>query len=598
MVSDVLEPLGSSPRGHRLHRHTRLPEPPANDTSNGTDTAKRVLLIEDDPDHAFLIRRYLISAFNNLDVVHASCLSDALKALHDECSVIVADMGLPDTRGMETVEMLHRAAPETPIVILSSNPSEETALEAVQSGAQDYLPKSELSAHTLRRSIRYALERQHIKKKLSKLAHYDTLTNLVNRSMFHESLSQAVRRSKRVPGYLALMFVDLDCFKEVNDSFGHGVGDRLLVEVARRLEASTRESDIVARLGGDEFAILLESVADYKEVTRIADRVLRNINAPINIASHPLDVRASIGITVADHGIDHTEKVIQRADAAMYQAKAAGRNQYCFFDKHLHKQQRARRRSERALRIAVEQEAFELHYQPQYSLRDGRIMGIEALLRWRRPDGGLVTPREFIHILEEDRLIGDVGRWMFSEACQAIKRWRELGPGVRIAVNISPVQFEDRSFVKGLMDICEKYAVEPSQLQLELTEDALMADIDQAKRAVYELTLLGFTLAIDDFGTGYSSLAYLRQFAVHTLKIDRAFVSGLPGEKVDEPIVTAIVALGACLGCAIVAEGVETQEHETVLKHLGCDAAQGYFYSPPLSEADLRALLAGRFSQN
>jgi diguanylate cyclase (GGDEF)-like protein len=543
-----------------------------------------ILVVEDNPDHAMLITRLLRKALGSVQILRATSVSEGLSVIgQTQCQLIIADLGLPDALGIEAVERLHRAAPRTPMIVLSGNADEQIAATTVQSGAEDYLLKDEISERTLRRAIRYAIERQHGKERLEKLALYDTLTNLINRNAFNEHLAKALQRASRQPGQLVLMFIDLDRFKDVNDFFGHAIGDLLLAEVGGRIKGSVRESDVVARLGGDEFGVILENVADEGEAAFVAQRLLESFGAPCRIQAHALDIRASIGITSATGANDTVEQIAQRADAAMYQAKEAGRSQYCFFNRALHQRQRLRRQSEKALRAAAETNAFELHYQPQYCLRTDRIIGAEALLRWRHPQQGLIAPVNFIRMLEEQKLIFDVGKWVLSSACKSVNLWQNQGWNLRLAINVSPMQFADQGFLEEVRRICHTHHVDPSALQFELTENALMADTVRSRAMLAQLKAMGLTVAIDDFGSGYSSLAYLRKFPVHTLKIDRAFVSGSDG--VDETIISAIAGLGHSLGFKVMGEGVETQDQANTLARLGCDSAQGFWKCEPVPEA-------------
>lgn len=554
-----------------------------------------ILLVEDNPDHALLVTRLIRKALGPVHVMSASRLEQGLSLVRQtHCQLIVADLGLPDTVGIEVVEVLHRACPHIPIIVLSGNSDEQVATKSVQSGAEDYLLKDEISERTLRRSIRYALERQSEKEKLAKLALYDSLTGLINRNAFNEHLGKALSRSNRQPGQLVLMFIDLDHFKDVNDSFGHGAGDLLLVEVGKRIKCSVRESDLVARLGGDEFGVILENVTNEEECSQIAERILETLATSLVIDAHSVAISASIGITSATGTADTVEQIIQRADAAMYQAKEAGRNQSRFFDKALHARQQMRRQCEKAIKEAVETQAFELHYQPQYCLQSHRIIGAEALLRWCHPQQGVIPSSQFIHALEEQRLISHVGKWTFSSACSSARIWKDFRWPLRLAINVSPVQFADPDFVKHIERACKSHNVEPSCFQFEVSESALMSNIIQYKDTLKPLKALGISIAVDGFGSGYLSLTHLRELPVSTVKIDPVFVRAERG--VDEPMVSAIVALGHSLGFEVVANGVETQDQADTLKRLGCNSAQGVWKCAPLRATELQKWLQQHFS--
>lgn len=423
------------------------------------------------------------------------------------------------------------------------------------------------------------------------LAHYDTLTLLPNRQLMSDRINHAVERARRQGQTLALMFIDLDQFKRINDSLGHGAGDRLLGIAAKRLLKCVRSSDTVARLGGDEFAILLEDVAEPADVERIAEKVLHELGVPIQLEGRDWFVGASIGISMFPKDGDNLGMLLKNADTAMYRAKNEGRNRLCFFDATMAEQAAKRLTLETTLRLALEKKDFMLQYQPQIDIGSGKIVGVEALLRWRR-DGELVPPAEFIPVAEEIGIIVPLGQWMIASACREILEVsRQLGYGLRLAVNISARELTSPSFIEDLRHIIERTGMPAHWLELEITESIAMQDIDQTATLLNAVSAMGVSIAIDDFGTGHSSLAYLKKLPVDYLKIDRTFVRDTPADIEDSAIVRTIITMSRTLGVRVIAEGVETEEQLDFLRKEGCDLAQGYYLSKPISIAVLREFL-------
>ncbi len=442
-------------------------------------------------------------------------------------------------------------------------------------------------------------ERKVFEQQLQHQAFHDPLTGLPNRALFMNRLQHALIRAERhTPNdLLALLFVDLDLFKVVNDSLGHEAGDRLLVAVANRLQRAIRPQDTVARFGGDEFMILLEDLPDEAGARAIAEEMLQKLRVTENINGYEIVVTASIGVALNYAGINSTSDLLRYADAAMYQAKREGKGRYHVFDGRTSTSLLERLELEQELRRAVEQEEFRVFYQPIIALNSRKVIGIEALIRWQHPRLGLIAPAQFIHTAEETGLIVPMGRWVLEEACRQVYQWqseREDDIRLELSVNLSARQLQQPNLVAEIAEVLQKTGLNPMNLKLEITESVAMSDAEGMLTRLHDLKALGVKLAIDDFGTGYSSLSYLKRFPVDTLKIDRSFVSGLGQNAEDTAIVQAVVTMAHTVGLTVTAEGVETNEITAHLQGLGCDLAQGYYFAKPLPGAELEALLQNK----
>jgi diguanylate cyclase (GGDEF)-like protein/PAS domain S-box-containing protein len=441
-------------------------------------------------------------------------------------------------------------------------------------------------------------DRKQAEHRLRELATHDTLTGLPNRALLHERLQRMLEAC--APGRsIAVLFLDLDRFKEVNDSFGHEHGDVLLCEVAARLRRVLRPADVVARLGGDEFVVAAEctggALGGADAATAIAAKLLETLTLPVTIGAQDVVVGASIGISMYPRDAATRELLFQTADTAMYRAKAEGRNRYRFFEPEMTVAARARMALELSLRPALAREEFELHYQPRVDLRSMEVVGMEALIRWRHPQQGMVPPQQFIGIAEETGLINPIGRWVLREACRQTRRlYEEFGRPIRVSVNVSARQLAQPGFVAEVREALADSALCPFALELELTESALIEDIERTAAMLGELQALGVKLAVDDFGTGYSGLAYLRRLPIDVLKLDRSFVLQDDGRISAFDFVKAFVDMAHALQMSVVAEGVETTEVLDFLRAASCDEAQGYLLGRPLPLPELRALLARR----
>ncbi|GAB4390765.1 MAG: hypothetical protein Kow0025_25010 [Thermodesulfovibrionales bacterium] len=439
--------------------------------------------------------------------------------------------------------------------------------------------------------MRDITERKQAEKELERRAFYDKLTNLPNRSLFMDRLNTAINHSRRRRDYLfAVLFMDLDRFKVVNDSLGHIIGDQLLVEVARRLEACLRPTDTVARLGGDEFAILIQDIRDASDATRVAERIQKKLSVPFKLDGHEVFTSASIGIALSSTGYEREDYLLRDADAAMYRAKAHGRARYEMFDVEMHARAVETLELESDLRKAVEQGEFLLHYQPIVSARTGRITGAEALIRWRHPRRGLIPPLAFIPLAEETGLIHSIGQWVLRTACAQRRAWSDEGfDDILMEVNFSPRQFQQNSLPALMRDVLGETGLEASSLEMGITESTVMERFSIP--VLEEISSIGVGVSIDDFGTGYSSLVSLRSFPVNTIKIDKAFVKDIITDPNPKAITRAIIAMAHSLNMEVVAEGVETAEQMEFLRAEGCDKIQGYIISPPVPAEEFTELL-------
>ena len=677
----------------------------------------RVLVLEDNPGDLRLLREMVADAGEMRFRLNAvSRLMEALEVLDGEpYDLILADLNVPDSNGLDTFQSLQERAPDTPVILVTGNTDESTALAAVASGAQDYLVKDGLDARALTRAMMYAVERNRVEQerrhlvaileattdvvwtispdgqvrflnqaghaalgltpgasidsvnlmehfapwaarlvleeaipsairdgvwlgetallgpdraeipvsqiiiahrsssgrllflstiardirdrkraeeRLARLAQFDALTGLPNRDLFRDRLTQAMQRARRHERLLALLFIDLDNFKDVNDTLGHSAGDQLLKEIGRRLERCLRSQDTVGRLGGDEFTVLIEDLASIEQLQVVLDKLLAELAIGVPLGGTEVFVTASIGATLYPLGDADTEALLKQADAAMYQAKSNGRNNYQFYSHELQIRITQRLALANDLRRAVERGELTLEYQPQVDVVTGAVTCVEALVRWNHPRDGLISPAIFIPIAEQTGQIGTIGDWVLRTACRQCGQWHTAGfPKARISVNVSARQFRLTNMVQIVRNALVDARLEANALELEITEGLMMENLNAVESVLRELREMGVTLAVDDFGTGYSSLAYLKHLPLHCLKIDRSFVRDLPHDADSAAIARSILAMAHHLNLSVVAEGVETQEQYDFLVDEGCDAVQGFLLARPLLPAAVAELL-------
>ncbi|QDZ30112.1 bifunctional diguanylate cyclase/phosphodiesterase [Noviherbaspirillum sp. UKPF54] len=429
-------------------------------------------------------------------------------------------------------------------------------------------------------TFRDVSETQAMAQKMAHLAEHDYLTGLPNRLLLSDRLSQAIAYAVRHHSKLAVFFLDLDNFKHINDSLGHGVGDEILSEVAKRLTSQVRHSDTVSRLGGDEFVVLVLEDTDVEHFPVTAEKILRALAAPHHLSGNELHVTTSIGISLFPEDGANAETLIKNADTAMYHAKKKGKNNFQFFNSEMNARAVARQTTEVGLRRAIERDEFVLHYQPKVDLESGKVTGAEALIRWQHPQRGTVLPESFIPVAEDSGLIVPIGSIVLRKACEQLKKWREEGLApIVVSVNMSALEFRDKRFSRNVRQLLQETGVASHLLQLELTESALMRNIETSIAILRDLKQMGVQIAIDDFGTGYSSLSYLSQLPIDVLKIDRSFVHAITGNNDNGVIVSAVIGMGASLSQRVIAEGVETKEQLDFLHAHHCDEGQGYLFS-------------------
>ncbi len=552
-----------------------------------------LILIENSQEDSARLIKFLESSEDiHFQITHLHLLRE-FEAYPDQThfEIMLLDLNLPDTRGIETVTVAHIKAPELPIIVLSSEEEESLALNVVQAGAQDYLIKKDLDAHALIRTIRYAMERNRLMVALGELnrrqqflATHDLLTHLPNRQLLQDRLEQALVHSQRYKQLFAVMFIDLDSFKTINDSLGHDYGDQLLKMVAERLTHCIRTTDTLARLGGDEFIVVLTHLNDLESINRVAENILQIYTQPFMLKEHEVYVTASIGIAIYPHDGNEIKTLLKNADAAMYSAKALGRNNYAFYTPELQISSYQKLTLINNLRRALEGNEFMIYYQPQIDTQTNKLIGLEALLRWHHYRLGFIEPQNFINVAEEAGLIVPIGAWVLKTACEHYLVWQEEGIAPPfLAVNLSVRQFSQPGFVSTIKKILDEANFDPCHLDLELTESIIMNDPEEVILELHALKKLGIHISIDDFGTGYSSLSYLKNLPIDTLKIDKSFVTGLAEDESNTKIIQAIIALAHSLGIDVLAEGVETIEEKNLLIARGCTRMQGYLFHYPMS---------------
>ena len=561
--------------------------------------ARKILLVEDNPDDAEFLRLSLARHNGSAGVTHTSLISDAVAALENgHFDVVLLDLDLPDGRGVECVEKIQAADELVPIVVLSGHADEDFAVEILNRGVQDYLVKWEGDGRIILRAIRYAIERKRAEVKVNYLAHLDWPTCLPNRQYLRDELADATTRAVRSRRSMALLVLNVDGFKTVNETLGRSVGDALLRDVVLRLKGCMREGDLLARLGNDEFAVLLKDVDGPLEVEVVARKVGGAIQKPFQVGGQQVSITASVGITVCP--VDETDAaaLLNNAVIAVRQAKEQGPNAFKFFTPSMHQEILSFRRLETELKLAIEQEQFELLYQPQLRLADQRIEAVEALVHWKHPERGRLDPSKFVSVAEESGHIIPLSLWVIEEACRQLKRWESAGvPVPRVTINVAAAQFRQPGFPEAVRSVLQSHSIDPGLIELELTERCLIDNTDGTRECLDALKNVGVRLAIDDFGAARSCLGYLRQLPLDVLKIDRSFVSGLDTSEDAQVICSAILSIAHTFLLDAVAKGIESEQQEAFLMKHHCLYGQGNYFSAPIEPDAIHAMLVERGGQ-
>jgi diguanylate cyclase (GGDEF)-like protein len=589
---------------------------------NEPSSPPRILIVDDIAQNRALLKRFFER--RGFEVAEAEDGSAALALVgRQPFDAVLLDVVMPGMNGFDVLKRIRatHSASVLPVIMVTAKVEGEDVALALELGANDYITKpvdfrvaaarvqSQLARLKAERCLVHNLEKlEHLNRQLEDeiaerrqsealvhhMAHHDSLTGLANRLEFRRQLTRALNETDAAGRKVALLFIDLDQFKLINDTLGHRVGDGLLVAVGQRLKHSSRDCDLVARLGGDEFAIVQHIEERFDEARILAHRVIDAMAKSFQIEGHELSVSCSIGIACAPDDGKDPDALLACADLALYRAKADGRGRHQFFEPEMNARAQARRLLESDLREALRNGEFELHYQPFLNLRVGSITGFEALLRWNHPKRGMISPLEFISVTEETGLIVPIGRWVLREACQEAKRWPVH---VKVAINLSPVQLRTGTLAMDVIDALSHAAIDPSRLELEITETVLLDDDKKTLQSLHQLRAMGVRICMDDFGTGYSSLSYLRMFPFDKIKIDRCFVSDLPRDHYSTAIIRAVINLANSVGMVTTVEGVETEDQFAYLKDEGCIEAQGFLISRPLPADSALALLAGKLAR-
>jgi len=574
------------------------------DMTEISSAPQRILIADDVPSNLVLLEALISS--EGVEVLKATSGQEAIDILSKvDVSLVLLDVIMPDIDGYEVAEVI-RSTPRTkyvPIIFVTgSDKTDDNILKSYQSGVVDVLYKP-LQPAVIIAKVRVFLEldqqRRLIKQQseeletaLKRLQHYaqhDQLTQLFNRDQITSILKRLMASSRRTKKQIGLFFLDLDHFKNVNDSLGHDIGDLLLKGAADRIKNAVRESDFVARLGGDEFSVILSNLDHPASASQVAQKILDALALPHHINGHEILISCSIGIALHDGKSDSTTDLLKSADSAMYQAKRKGRNQFAYFSPELEQQAIKKMDISRGLHDAMENNELSIHYQPQIAAATGEMIGFEALLRWEK-DGNWISPGEFIPIAEESGLIPKLGAWVLLHSCLDLKKWQDdgiIGESIKVAVNISNRQIQASNFLTVVKNVLQESKISPTCVEFELTESSVMDDPESTISTFNEIHKLGIEISVDDFGTGYSSLSYLRQLPLDCIQIDKSFTQDIGLDKNDEAIVKAIIALSHNLELKVVAEGVETEQQAAFLRKHRCDILQGYLFSRPIPQQDV-----------
>ena len=547
-----------------------------------------VLVVDDDPAIRLVIRHamqqngyHVIEASNGLEAVQFS-----IRQIPD---LILMDAVMPEMDGFRATEEIRKieACDDTPILMATSLDDDDSIARAFNVGACDYITKP-FNWSVLKHRVRRMLQAANAQRRIQHLAYHDVLTGLPNRMLFMDRIDQAISRAQREEGQFALLFIDIDHFKVINDSMGHDAGDQLLNLISIRLRDVLRKSDTVARLGGDEFTVIIEYLQHPDDVIQITKNILSALDLPAEVNGKEVYVGGSIGIAMYPQDGENFGVLLKNADTAMYKAKELGRNTFQFYASEMSHKAMQRLELENQIRTALKEDQFEVYYQPKVDLQNNKCIGVEALVRWNHPQRGLISPDDFVPLTEEIGLITQLDEWMMKAACLQFMQWKQQGyPLNNLSVNISSRHFKEGNLIEYCTTLLEMTGIAAECLEIELTESALVDNYSNAKYILDKLHTMGLRIALDDFGTGYASMAYLKEFPFDTVKIDRSFIRDIPQDHEDAAIVTAMIQLSQALKLNIVAEGIETDQQRQFLYDNACGYVQGYLWSRPVSAADL-----------
>lgn len=543
-----------------------------------------VLIADDDPSIRLLLRHAMEKdGYKVIEVVNGTEAIKATEKYHPDLILMDAVMPLMDGFNATSTLMEMEEFSDIPVLMITALDDDRSVAKAFISGALDYITKP-VNWSVLKHRVRRMLHAAEAERQIRHLAYLDTLTGLPNRLLFMDRLDQAISRSVRQSNIFALLFIDIDHFKVINDSMGHHAGDQLLTSVTARLQQSVRQSDTIARLGGDEFTVIVENINQPEDVMVVTKSILSMLSDPVFIDGREVFISASIGISVFPDDGDDLGSLLKNAETAMYKAKDHGRNNLQFYRAEMSETAMRRLDLENSLRNAIEKDELLVYYQPKFDLTTGKCQGMEALVRWDHPVKGLVQPDEFIPLAEETGMILQLDDWVIRTACMQLSVWKKAGYEVsNLAINVSARQFKEHRLAGVIQKILEETGIDGHELEIELTESTLVDNNENAREMLNELHEMGLKIALDDFGTGYASMSYLKDFPIDTVKIDRSFIWGIPNDKEDMAIVKAIVGLAEALDLSLIAEGVETEQQIEFLNNIGCKYAQGYYWSKPVS---------------
>jgi diguanylate cyclase (GGDEF)-like protein len=595
----------------------------------------RLLIVDDVADNRIVLARRFQR--RDLDVAEADCGQRALELIERQSfDIILLDIMMPDMTGIEVLRRIRQKFSQStlPVIMVTANSRSDDVVEALEVGANDYVTKpvdfavalarvntqlerkranealEQLNAelHRAKLSLEYRVtersqrlgeanlrlrkeiaHREKFEARSHYLAYHDALTGLANRVLFREELERALQESRNTRSSLAVLFVDLDEFKSVNDTLGHSVGDSLLKALAERLSEGLTASARIARLGGDEFAVLQTSGRQPEAGLALASQIVDIVSTVSRVDNHSVNVGASVGVAISERGLENPEYLLKSADLAMYRAKAEGRGTYRLFDPEMDATAQARRRLEIDLRNAQKRGEFEVYYQPLVSVDTRRVSSFEALVRWHHPERGRIEPADFIPVAEDTGLIIQLGEWVLRQACAEAMKWPE---NIKVAVNVSPIEFQRGNLINAVVNALAMSRLPPERLEIEITESVLLERTTKSVTTLKQLRDIGVRISMDDFGTGFSSLSYLRSYPFDKIKVDRSFVRDLTKDDRSRTIVSAIAGLGMRFGMRTTAEGVETEEQLTWLRNEGCDEAQGQLFSMPVPAGRVLSLLA------